>query len=167
QALRLEAVDVPSRQRLAELVDQPRLADAGLAAEPDDLALTADRRRQAALEQLELVLAADEGDHPGPGPEARPLAADQQLGRRAAGRTSAGRQAEPAREQRRRHRAHRDAVERRPLDQLVEQRPQVPALVHVELDAAAGEADQRRRGVHPELDGDLAALVAAGALDGL
>src|SRR5271166_1683024 len=44
----------------AELLDEPRLADAGLADDLDELTLAFDRMRPAACQQRELVLAANE-----------------------------------------------------------------------------------------------------------
>src|SRR5207247_4280174 len=46
---------------VAELAQQARLADAGLAADSDDLALAANRRLEARLQQIDLAMAAHEG----------------------------------------------------------------------------------------------------------
>jgi len=47
-------------EALAEFEDQARFANAGLAADPDDLALAAARGLETAPQQFDLTMAADE-----------------------------------------------------------------------------------------------------------
>src|SRR5213594_819634 len=63
EALRLDVPDGLADDALAELVEQARLADPGLTADPDDLALAPHRRLEAAPEELDLAVAADERRH--------------------------------------------------------------------------------------------------------
>src|SRR5262249_7761411 len=67
---RLEVADVARGELLAELVDEAGLADARVADDAGDLPLAPEHRGEAPIEQLELVLAADElaGAPPRPSP---------------------------------------------------------------------------------------------------
>lgn len=67
----LEIGDPEVEQGAPELEDQTRLPDAGLAEDAHRLAVSLQREREAALEELQLVAASGEGGRPAPGARGR------------------------------------------------------------------------------------------------
>src|SRR5262249_3018155 len=59
----VEDADLAGRGEVLELLEEPRLADSGLARDDRELAVAGDRRVQAPLELGELLLAVDERRH--------------------------------------------------------------------------------------------------------
>ena len=76
----LDVGDRLPAERLAELVEQPRLADARLPDDPHDLAAPGAGRGEAAVEEIELLPAPDEARHLALDAQARPLKAKRHLG---------------------------------------------------------------------------------------
>jgi len=147
-------------------VEQAGLADAGIAADPDDLPLAAQRGLKPAEQEVELVTAPDEGreasaDHEpdplGPGNGERPLPSDPGLP-----------EVEAAHEERLRRRAEQDGAGLATLHQRVERVERLPpgllgqlgragALPHEKLPRVDPERRDRRRLVLPPrlLEGSL------------
>src|SRR5439155_22472921 len=84
EALSLDVADRLADHALVELVDHPRLADARLAADPDDLALASDRRVEATPEELDLTMAAGERRRMSAEPPRPPPREDEHAAERAA-----------------------------------------------------------------------------------
>ena len=82
-ALALEISHLAGGQALAELVEQARLADAGLAGDAHEPALPAHGQRQVLLQQLELGGAPDKAGHAPAGSEPRALEPGDAVGARA------------------------------------------------------------------------------------
>ena len=159
----------PPAFALVEFEDQPRLADAGVADDAHDLPSAVGGERQAALQQVQLLASTHELRQPPAQAEAGPLQADQHVGARLVGRAGAGRQLETSHEQRGGRVRHQDAAQRRALHQLVEHRPDIAPLVHVELGRprTRTDADQHDADVNADLDRGFGSVLALGALDRL
>src|SRR5688500_8154438 len=117
-AVRLEVADVGAGQRLPQLEDQSRLADARVADERHDLPLAAQRQGQAALQQLELLAASQQLADATAEAQSRPFAAEQLLRGPVTDVAGAGAKLEAPGQQRGRLRRHEDAVDGRALDEL-------------------------------------------------
>ena len=129
-AVRLEPGDLPAAEPPAELVEEARLADAGLPRDADDLCLARQRRGQPALvEEIELLAAAHEARHPTTGAKAGALGAEQPVARRASRQER--RQREAPLEEGRRGGRHHD------LEELALRRAQRQVADLVEEERAA------------------------------
>ena len=151
---------------MPELEEEPRLADARVTGNSDDLALAPDRGAQAALEQLEVMLAPDEPRHPCRRPQSRDLRADEAVSRDGGGRD---RLQIPAPLQKGNgRRAHHDAGVAAGVQQGVQRHGHFPLGVVVDLDGVAHVADHRLGDVNGHRHASLERQIAhprRGALD--
>ena len=140
-------------EALAEFEDQTRLADAGLTADPHDLALAADRGLEAAPQQLDLAMATDERRRAPCAAESGPLAARQD--ERAATRELLAvvlDELESSLEERGGGVADQDGVGYGALDQCVECAECHLLSLQVQLGGAVALTDEDLSGVDGNLD---------------
>src|SRR5262245_52841135 len=153
-ALAFELEDRLPGESLAKFRDEPRFADSGFAADPDDLAVPANRGLEPAPQELDLPAAADERRGLSAAAGSRPLAAGQHEG--APGRELATTQldeVEASLEKWRGRVAHQDGVRPAALDQRVERAHDRLLPIEVELGDAGALTDEDLGGVDGDLDG--------------
>ena len=139
-AVGLEARGRLRRDHAAELVQEPRLADAGGARDADRLSPAARGRVEAAAQQLQLLLVVHERDDtPAEAQPRADVAAEHEVRARLVHLP----EVEPALEERSRRLAHEDRLRRAEREQPVEHRDRLVPRVDVDLLPLRAVSDER------------------------
>src|SRR5436309_1709353 len=165
----LEERDPPAPDRLSELEQEPRLPDAGLAGDADDLNVAGHHRRQAAPEELELELAVHERGHTAGRLESRALRSRKpvsDLGRIVL-RRRLRLEVEASLQELGGGRARDDRPRRSRRQQRFEHRPALASRVRVDLGTTAGAANREDADMDRDLERELIGAREPGALERL
>ena len=161
----LQHVPVPYPLGARQLPQQPRFADAGLAADQHELAVPFTGAGETGLQDCHLGPPPDKrGERP---PEIQPATFRPGETVRLPATLGERYQLEATLQERRRRRAHHRLTRRGRPQQPIEHRAFDASRVAVDRRALTSPTDEHERGVHPHLDARPGIPVAVAALDGL
>jgi hypothetical protein len=154
-----------AEEPLAELVEQARLPDAGLAEQTDDLAVAAQCILEPAPQEAELAGPAHERGRTPPETRAQSLRDDEPVDAPTRCLTAPqGGEIEVAREERRRGLFHEDLARFGESEERVEHGPRLALAVQVDLGPASGAPDEHPSDGDPRADRDAGRLSSSRAL---